>query len=119
MAQLFPDVLNATLDVPYAGASAAFVVPAQYAFAVVQVRILSGGNENGVSSDFNATRVDTSHGTYRSHPTSVVSNSSTPAKDFPVLNLIIPGGQSFQLLPYGSGTNSRVSITALCHRRPA
>lgn len=115
MAQLFPDVLNATLDVPYGGASAAFVVPAQYAFAVVQVRILRGGYESVNSSSLFATRVDTSHGTYRSNP---IHTNTYQAKDFPVLNLIIPGGQSFQLFPYGYGDNSTVSITALCHRRP-
>ncbi len=117
MAQLFPDVLNATLVGHSSEGITAFVVPAQYAFAVVQVKILSG-----VVEDFGGIRVmrvDTSHGTYRSCAPIRSTEPLLPVKDFPVLNLIIPGGQSFQLFPLGGGSNTRVIITALCHRRPA
>ena len=118
MAQLFPEVLSATLSVNPEGVTQSFTVPAQYAFAVVQVRIISGGNSENNGGSNLVLRFDCSHGTYRAGngPSALLGN-------FPVLNLIIPGGSSFSVFPPFLGgspstTPNTVNLTALCHRRP-
>lgn len=92
MAQLFPDVVSATLPYDTGSASSSWTAPAQYAFVMVQVRkgLVSSSPEDFV--------VKTSHG---------VIKSGTP------FNLLLKGGDLFTA--YGNNIN----ITALCHRRPA
>lgn len=101
MAQLFPDVISKQL---YSGHAVdhTFTVPAEYAFAMVQVRFIAI-NPTG-ESVFNST-----HGVYYSN----FSVPDTTNVNPPVLNLIIKGGESFSLT-----NNTKASITALCHRRP-
>lgn len=101
MAQLFPDVISKNLNT---SGDASFSVPAEYAFAMVQVRFTSADPGGGL------TKYRTSHGVYASGS---VSGTTIPPVNPPVLNLIIKGGESFSLT-----NDASASITALCHRRP-
>ena len=101
MAQLFPDVISKNLN---STGDASFSVPAEYAFAMVQVRFTAG-----VAVGNSVTRYETSHGFYASQ--------GNPPVNPPVLNLIIKGGEGFSLTTHPNG-DTKASITALCHRRP-
>ena len=105
----FPDVLSAALTAS-GGANSTFTVPATYAFAVVQV-CLYGGSSNGTSRIINTSHGSFSFDSYTDNST----NGDKSLKDYPILNLIIKGGESFSL----SSPNSSAKITALCHKKPS
>ena len=106
MAQLFPDVISKNLSSP---GDASFSVPAEYAFAMVQVRFTAGVVSAGV------TEYITSHGDYYSVAVGSATGGGSTVNP-PVLNLIIKGGESFSLTNLAGV--AKASITALCHRRP-
>lgn len=120
----FPNVLSATLQAGgYENPGLkTFTVPAEYAFAVVQVCMLP---KNTGSVSLGGTVVRTSHGSFTFGET--IQNESSPnTKDLPILNLIIKGGESFNLINTLStlgdsnyGPEFTAKITALCHKKPS
>lgn len=109
----FPVVLSANLSV---SGNKTFTVPAEYAFAVVQVCLIPGKPSVRTGQVFN-----TSHGVfnfvgYTQNPDNTTGN----LKDFPILNLIIKGGESFSLWDGLSpmGGTFTAKVTALCHKKP-
>lgn len=119
----FPDVLSAELSHQPGGSNnkPTFTVPAEYAFAVVQVCLIPApGGEQG-------TFITTTHGIFSFVSYIYISsNDGGTLKDFPILNLIIKGGESFSLLSHGVTGNSgglqgpsKAKVTALCHKKPS
>ena len=115
----FPDVLSATLTYQASGQSnnTTFTVPTEYAFAVVQVCLIPDYFTN------NSFVVSTSHGAFGFDGSSHVTQAGE-LKDFPILNLIIKGGEAFSLLDHklpagddNAGT-TKAKVTALCHKKP-
>ena len=112
MSQLFPDVATDTLNVSIQGDNWTknYTVPAQYAFAVIQVSIIDFQALGGSGSpDLCLQR--TSHGIL---------------KVGEVYTFVVQGGTNFSLLPAGAPAIDGASppsfvtlcYTALLHRRP-
>lgn len=116
----FPDVLSTELSYQRSGSNnkPTFTVPAEYAFAVVQVCLIPyTGLLGGLV-------VTTSHGCFNYDGHNYSSSDGT-LKDFPILNLIIKGGESFSLISHDTGGSStdtqaiKAKVTALCHKKPS
>ena len=116
----FPDVLSTELIYTVNGSNnkTTFTVPAEYAFAVVQVCL----KPENVMTD--GVVVSTSHGSF-SFDDYTYGADNMGLKDFPILNLIIKGGEAFSLSGYQltSGWNSggytiKAKVTELCHKKP-
>ena len=110
----FPDVLSATLTYKTSGQNinATFTVPPEYAFAVVQVCLSAAGfNREGAV-------ISTSHGNF-SFDASYYQANTEFFKDFPILNLIIKGGESFSLEAGSGFTTATAKVAALCHKKPS
>ena len=112
MSQLFPDVATGALNVSTQGDNWTknYTVPAQYAFAVIQVSIIDFQAPSGSgSSDLCLQK--TSHGILKAGE---------------VYTFVVRGGTNFSLLPAGAPAiggaiaPSLVTLcyTALLHRRP-
>ena len=120
----FPDVLSATLEVnsSITTTTKTFTVPAEYAFAVVQVCLIP---VNGPIND--SVIISTSHGIFGYINTNYNAGLGfdNTFKNLPILNLIIKGGESFSLLGIRTGNaNSHLDaisakVTALCHKKPS
>ena len=116
----FPDVLSTELTYQTNGSNnkPTFTVPAEYAFAVVQVCLIP---ENSTNTGM---VVSTSHGVF-SFDGHNYNSSGFSFKDFPILNLIIKGGEVFSLIScresvYGNFVGTiKAKVTALCHKKPS
>lgn len=116
----FPDVLSTelTYQVNAQNNKTTFTVPAEYAFAAVQVCL----NPETVTTS--GVVVGTSHGAFSFDGYNYGTQDGL-LKDLPILNLIIKGGESFSLLSYqltgggGVGSTIKAKVTALCHKKPS
>ncbi len=115
----FPDVLSTELSYQAVNPNnkQTFTVPAEYAFAVVQVCFIPQDNTT------TGTFVSTSHGSFNFDNHNANDGN---LKDLPILNLIIKGGESFSLISYkfagstsGSAGLIKAKVTALCHKKPS
>ena len=113
MSQLFPDVATGTLSVSGRADNSTknYAVPAQYAFAVVQVAI-NDFQTDAKDGDPDLAMCKTSHGILKTGE---------------VYNFVVQGGTNFSLFPVSISAIGGATVpflvtlryTALLHRRPA